>query len=173
MLQAVFEKPNSFLRPLKKKGFKEERVTTMGRYDLGTSHDPGIQQEPHLFLLPALGGQCRKVMRADRRLTGGRHDASPHVTGRHVDEVGVAGETAVAIDVLARGSPMVTTTSGRRAPREHRLRAHRRVLETVAQGAQLAVVRWWRLRACLKSLAMSVFDEGAVPFSSIPAPEIP
>jgi len=46
MLQAVFEKPNSFLRPLKKKGFKEERVTTMGWYDLGTSHDPGIQQEP-------------------------------------------------------------------------------------------------------------------------------
>ena len=33
-------------RPLKKKGFKEERVTTMGLYDLGTSHDPGIQQEP-------------------------------------------------------------------------------------------------------------------------------
>ena len=29
------------------------------------------------------------------------------------------------------------------------------------------------VRACLKSLAMSVFDEGAVPFSSIPAPEIP
>jgi hypothetical protein len=46
MLPAVFEKPNSFLRPWKKKGFKEERVTTMGWYDLGTSHDPGIQQEP-------------------------------------------------------------------------------------------------------------------------------
>jgi hypothetical protein len=34
------------LRPLKKKGFKEERVTTIGLYDLGKSHDPGIQQEP-------------------------------------------------------------------------------------------------------------------------------
>ena len=46
MLQAVFEKHNSFLRPLKKKGFKEERVTTIGWYDIGKSHDPGIQQEP-------------------------------------------------------------------------------------------------------------------------------
>ena len=35
-----------YLRPLKKKGFKEERVTTMGLYDIGKSHDPGIQQEP-------------------------------------------------------------------------------------------------------------------------------
>jgi hypothetical protein len=55
MLQALFEKHNSFLRPLKKKGFKEERVTTIGLYDIGKSHDPGIQQEP-----PALGsGVCR------------------------------------------------------------------------------------------------------------------
>jgi ABC-type uncharacterized transport system substrate-binding protein len=46
MLQAVFEKHNSFLRPLKKKGCKEERVTTIGWYDIGKSHDPGIQQEP-------------------------------------------------------------------------------------------------------------------------------
>src|SRR5439155_12834833 len=46
MLQALFEKHNSFLRPLKKKGFKEERVTTIGWYDIGKSHDPGIQQEP-------------------------------------------------------------------------------------------------------------------------------
>ena len=46
MLQALFKKHNSFLRPLKKKGFKEERVTTMRLYDLGKSHDPGIQQEP-------------------------------------------------------------------------------------------------------------------------------
>jgi hypothetical protein len=46
MLHALFEKHNSFLRPLKKKGFKEERVTIMGLYDIGTSHDPGIQQEP-------------------------------------------------------------------------------------------------------------------------------
>jgi hypothetical protein len=46
MLQALFEKPNSFLRPLKKNGFKEERVTTIGGYDIGKSHDPGIQQEP-------------------------------------------------------------------------------------------------------------------------------
>jgi hypothetical protein len=45
-LQAVFEKHNPFVRPLKKKGFKEERVTTIGWYDLGKSHDPGIQQEP-------------------------------------------------------------------------------------------------------------------------------
>jgi hypothetical protein len=47
MLQAWSEKHNSFLRPLKKKGFKEERVTTIGLYDIGKSHDPGIQQEPH------------------------------------------------------------------------------------------------------------------------------
>jgi hypothetical protein len=32
MLQALFEKHNSFLRPLKKKGFKEKRVTTIGLY---------------------------------------------------------------------------------------------------------------------------------------------
>ena len=46
MLQAWFEKHNSFLRPLKKKGFKEKRVTTIGLYNIGKSHDPGIQQEP-------------------------------------------------------------------------------------------------------------------------------
>ena len=43
-------KHNSFLKPLKKKGFKEERVTTIGLYDIGKSHDPGIQQEPRLEL---------------------------------------------------------------------------------------------------------------------------
>ena len=37
------------LRPLKKKGFKEKRVTTIGLYDIGKSHDPGIQQEPVLI----------------------------------------------------------------------------------------------------------------------------
>jgi|RhiMetdeSRZDD1v2_1073273.scaffolds.fasta_scaffold118076_4 hypothetical protein len=46
MLQALSKKHNAFLRPLKKKACKEERVTTMGLYDLGTSHDPGTQQEP-------------------------------------------------------------------------------------------------------------------------------
>jgi hypothetical protein len=46
MLQAWSKKHNSFVRPLQKKGFKEERVTTMGLYDIGKSHDPGIQQEP-------------------------------------------------------------------------------------------------------------------------------
>jgi hypothetical protein len=51
MLQALFEKHNSFLRPLKKKGFKEERVTTIGWYDLGKSHDPGIRQEPRSTML--------------------------------------------------------------------------------------------------------------------------
>src|SRR5437773_3141999 len=49
MLQALSEKHNSFLRPLKKKGFKEERVTIIGLYDIGKSHDPGIQQEPSLY----------------------------------------------------------------------------------------------------------------------------
>ena len=39
MLQAWSKKPNSFVRPLQKKGFKEERVTTMGLDDLGKSHD--------------------------------------------------------------------------------------------------------------------------------------
>jgi hypothetical protein len=72
MLQALSEKHNSFLRPLKKKGFKEERVTTIGLYDIGKSHDPGIQQEPpqivirvcvamfaktyHLAMLSLIGG---------------------------------------------------------------------------------------------------------------------
>ena len=37
MLQAWSEKHNSFLRPLEKKGFKEERVTTMRLDDLGKS----------------------------------------------------------------------------------------------------------------------------------------
>src|SRR6266853_218915 len=46
MLQALSEKHNSFLRLLTKKGFKEERVTTIRLYDIGKSHDPGIQQEP-------------------------------------------------------------------------------------------------------------------------------
>jgi hypothetical protein len=46
MLQAWSEKHNSFLRPLKQKGFKEERVTTIELSDIGKSHDPGIQQEP-------------------------------------------------------------------------------------------------------------------------------
>src|SRR6266700_1027107 len=49
MPQAWSEKHNSFLRPLKKKGYKEERVTTIGLYDIGKSHDPGIQQEPLLL----------------------------------------------------------------------------------------------------------------------------
>jgi hypothetical protein len=48
MLQALCGKHNSFLRLLKKKSFKEERVTTIGLYDIGESHDPGIQQEPGL-----------------------------------------------------------------------------------------------------------------------------
>jgi hypothetical protein len=51
MLQALSEEHNSFVRPLKKKGFKEERVTTMGLYDIGKSHDPGIQQEPRAITL--------------------------------------------------------------------------------------------------------------------------
>jgi len=37
MLQALFEKHDSFLRPLKKKGFKEERVTAIGLDDMGKS----------------------------------------------------------------------------------------------------------------------------------------
>src|SRR2546429_3224602 len=49
MLQAWSEKHNSFFRPLKKKGFKEERVTTIGLYNIGKPHDPGIQQEPRGF----------------------------------------------------------------------------------------------------------------------------
>jgi hypothetical protein len=31
------ENRNAFLRPLKKKGFKEERVTKVGLYDIGKS----------------------------------------------------------------------------------------------------------------------------------------
>jgi hypothetical protein len=49
------ERHNPFLRPLKKKGFKEERVTTMGVYDIGTSHDPGIQQEPSVKVASDMG----------------------------------------------------------------------------------------------------------------------
>ncbi len=55
MLQTLSEKHNSFLRPLKKKGFKEERVTTIGLYDIGKTHDPGIQQEPCQNTLCAKG----------------------------------------------------------------------------------------------------------------------
>lgn len=50
MLQALSEKHNSFLRPLKKKDFQEKRVTTIELYDIGKSHDPGIQQEPSPFV---------------------------------------------------------------------------------------------------------------------------
>jgi hypothetical protein len=53
MLQALSEKHNSFLRPLKKKGFREKRVTTIGLYDIGKSHDPGIQQEPPAMIREA------------------------------------------------------------------------------------------------------------------------
>ena len=75
MLQALFEKHNSFLRPLKKKGFKEKRVTTIGLYDIGKSHDPGIQQEPFSLagwffsvwggrtVLQMRGGPHRQLMR--------------------------------------------------------------------------------------------------------------
>jgi DNA-binding XRE family transcriptional regulator len=50
MLQALFATPNSLLKPLKEKGFKEARMTTIGLYDIGKSHDPGIQQEPHRIM---------------------------------------------------------------------------------------------------------------------------
>jgi hypothetical protein len=63
MLQALSKKHNSFLRPLKKKGFKEERVTTMGLYDLGKSHGPGIQQEPFLSIRKR---RCTPVPKAKR-----------------------------------------------------------------------------------------------------------
>jgi hypothetical protein len=43
MLQALSEKHNSFFRSLKKKGFKEERVTTIGLYDIDKYHDPGCR----------------------------------------------------------------------------------------------------------------------------------
>jgi hypothetical protein len=41
--QALSEKPNSFFRSLKKKGVKEERVTTIGLYDIDKDHDPGCR----------------------------------------------------------------------------------------------------------------------------------
>src|SRR5262245_38042048 len=37
MLQHGPSRARPYLRPLKKKGFKEERVTTIGLYDIGTS----------------------------------------------------------------------------------------------------------------------------------------
>jgi hypothetical protein len=61
MLHAWSEKHNAFLRPLKQKGFKEERVTTIALYDIGTSHDPGIQQAPRTKMpatLAALAPCC-------------------------------------------------------------------------------------------------------------------
>jgi len=70
MLQALSKTHNSFLRPLKKKGFKEERVSTIELYDIVKSHDPGIQQEPlvnagctlHIVhLLPTSGGLRQRV----------------------------------------------------------------------------------------------------------------
>jgi hypothetical protein len=71
MLQALFEKHKSFLKLLKKKGFREERVTTIGWYDLGKSHDPGIQQEPAVFkrtLLSILHSQSGKITSSDAKI---------------------------------------------------------------------------------------------------------
>jgi hypothetical protein len=68
---------NSFLRPLKKKGFKEERVTTIGLYDIGTSHDPGIQQEPCWFTAGGLVPH-RQVLASMRRFA---EEGMPAVRG--------------------------------------------------------------------------------------------
>ena len=76
MLQALSEKHNSFLRPLKKKGFQEERVTTIGLYDIGKSHDPGIQQEPGLVQCEAERGEqiCDQIERLKWSLWHGQVD---------------------------------------------------------------------------------------------------
>ena len=50
MLQAVFEKHNSFLKPLKKKGFKEERVTTIGWYAIDKSTT--LESNKSLYHMP-------------------------------------------------------------------------------------------------------------------------
>ena len=62
MLHAWSEKHNSFLRPLTKKGFKEERVTTIELYDIGKPHDPGIQQEPWLIEAGPHTGRVHFIM---------------------------------------------------------------------------------------------------------------
>jgi hypothetical protein len=46
----LFEKHHSFFRPWKKKGFEEERGTTIGLDDIGNAHDPGIPQEPSVIV---------------------------------------------------------------------------------------------------------------------------
>src|SRR5262245_51931738 len=74
MLQHCPMKHNSFLRPLKKKGFKEERVTTIGLYEMGKSHDPGIQQEPreeHLGRAQSGGSGDTRVAGHGEGLPGG------------------------------------------------------------------------------------------------------
>ena len=86
------EKWNAFLRPLKKKGFKEEKVTTIGLYDIGKSHDPGIQQEPPWNRWQksyGLGGNISMDWMAEIRgiRTHGRHgDRGRHHANARQDE---------------------------------------------------------------------------------------
>jgi hypothetical protein len=51
----LFEKGNAFLRPLKNKGFKEEKVTTMRLDDLGQSTT--LESDKSLKLLVANGAR--------------------------------------------------------------------------------------------------------------------
>jgi len=45
---------------LKKKGFKEARVTTIEWYDIGKSHDPGIQQEPRRLRIEHVNSSVKR-----------------------------------------------------------------------------------------------------------------
>ena len=83
MLQALSEKHNSFLKLLKKKGFKEEIVTTIRLYDIGKYHDPGIQQEPGWFELQSLQ-EGEKTLQGAHQLQA--YDLSPEgqVSNRRV-----------------------------------------------------------------------------------------
>jgi hypothetical protein len=88
MLPALFEKHNSFLRPLKKKGFKEERVTTIGWYDIGKSHDPGIQQEPakkHVLFEQVRHGAVRILLGSTQKMGTGTNVQKRLVALHHLD----------------------------------------------------------------------------------------
>jgi len=70
------EKHNSFLRPLQKKGFKEERVTTIGLYDIGTSTTLESNKSGCTRVRVQHASQTRGVAHEQRRdALGGKQDA--------------------------------------------------------------------------------------------------
>ncbi len=112
MLQALSEKHNSFLRPLKKKGFKEERVTKIGLYDIGKSRDPGIQQEPQVNALGpgSIHTQMWEELRNGAQRIG---DAALYALGQRVTSGGGASIAQAAALAVWLGSEASGPLSGR------------------------------------------------------------